>query len=77
MRKELMNRYHAGELKDLALYEPNNNEKYVICLYGGGFIFGYYQFQEGKKQFFKATTLERSGFKVKKVKLNVNLFEKL
>lgn len=75
MRKELMNLYQAGELHDLALYQPNEHEKYVICLYGGGYIFGYYQYQDQKKQFFKANTLNRSGFLVKKKRLNVEDFK--
>jgi hypothetical protein len=75
MRKELMNQYHAGTLKDLALYQPNPNEKYVICFYSGSFVFGYYQYQDGKKQFFKATTFERNGFKVKRKTLHKENFK--
>lgn len=73
-RGELIKLYNNGELHDLALYQPSNADKYVICFYSGTYVFGYYQYLDNKKQFFKATTILRPSFKVKGKSLRASMF---
>jgi hypothetical protein len=52
-KKELIEMYNKGELKDNAIYNPSAFDAYVLCEWDDEQAFGYYQYMDQDKDFFK------------------------
>jgi hypothetical protein len=52
-KKELIEQYNAGILKNNGIYHPSAFDAYVLVEWNDEYVFGYYRYMENEREFFK------------------------
>lgn len=79
-KKELIQKYNAGELKDNGYYNPSAYDVWMLVEWNDEFVFGYYQYSDHPKEFFKVklkTLNDDYYFEVKQHYLKLSMFMRL
>jgi hypothetical protein len=52
-KAELIKKEKSGKLQEVAIYNPSAFDAVVLCEYNEDFAFGYYQYMDKEKDYFK------------------------
>lgn len=79
-KKELIDQYAKNIISDNAVYNPSAFDAYILVEWTDEWVFGYYQYQNNEKEFFKVKLKPLNDnyyFEVKQHYLKLSMFMRL